>query len=61
MNQGVVWWRTAVFLVLVYVAIRIGIPWLAALGLPFKVRAMLLALLPVLGYHLGPLLWSRKP
>lgn len=55
-QQRLVWWRVLVYLTLVYVAIRVGIPLLIAVGIPFEIRAALLALLPLLGYRLGPVL-----
>lgn len=55
-----IWWRMGLVLVLVYAAIRLGIPALAAVDVPFEVRAALLSLLLVLGFKVAP--WVvRKP
>lgn len=54
----IIWWRVLIYLTLVYVAIRVGIPFLVAHGVPFEIRAVLLALLPLLGYRLGPVLFT---
>ena len=53
-------WRLTLFLLLVYVAIRVVIPLLVGVGIPFEIRAALLALLPLLGYRIGPHLYVRK-
>jgi hypothetical protein len=39
-----------------YVALRLVIPVLSDAGIPFEVRAALLALLPLLGWKLVPLI-----
>ena len=52
-------WRTLAFLATVYVVIRIAIPWLLEIGVPFEIRAVLLAMLPYLGFRVGPSLFVR--
>ena len=52
-------WRTLAFLATVYVVIRIAIPWLNEIGVPFEIRAVLLAMLPYLGFRVGPYLFTR--
>lgn len=48
------------FLAIVYVAIRLTIPALIALGIPFEIRALLLALLPYVGYRVGSRLFVSR-
>lgn len=54
------WWRLLLLTVVVYVAIRLSIPWLVDVGVPFWVRAIPLALLPAGGLMVGRWLFPRK-
>ena len=54
------WWLAALVLALVYVVIRLAIPFLAQSGIPFEARALLVALLPVLGWKVAPWLYTRE-
>lgn len=59
-GKRLAWWRIVAFLAVVYVTIRVGIPLLVDIGVPFEIRAALLALLPLLGYRVGPHLFVRS-
>lgn len=54
-------WRLVLLTVAVYVVIRLSIPWLVNVGVPFWVRAIPLALLPAGGVMAGSWLFPRKP
>lgn len=56
----IVWWRVLLTVVLFYVAIRIMVPGMIALGIPFEVRALALALLPVIGFVVGQRWFLRR-
>lgn len=60
MDQRLSRWRLVLFLLAVYVVIRVGIPFLVGVGIPFELRAALLALLPLLGYRVGPRLYVQR-
>lgn len=51
-----IWWRALLFMSCVALLIYEIIPFLSAHGVPFIVRAFLLASLFVWGYRFGPLL-----
>lgn len=53
-------WRLVVLTVAVYVVIRVVIPWMVDIGVPFWVRALFLALGPVFGLVMGPWLFPRR-
>lgn len=53
-------WRLGILLVVVYVVIRIAIPWLVGVGVPFWARAAFLALGPLLGIVVGPWLYPQR-
>ena len=54
-------WRLVLLTLVVYVTIRLAIPWLVEAGVPFWARAAFLALGPALGLLVGPWLFPRKP
>ena len=53
-------WRVLILLILVYVAIRLVIPWLVEVGVPFWARAIFLAMGPLVGIWAGPWLSVRR-
>lgn len=54
-------WRLVLLTLVVYVAIRLVIPWLVGAGVPFWARAVFLAMGPIIGIGAGPWLFPRKP
>jgi hypothetical protein len=53
-------WRLILLTLVVYVTIRLAIPWLAGVGVPFWARAFFLAMGPAVGVLAGPWLFPRR-
>ncbi len=54
------WWRLLLFTLGVYVIIRLAIPWLVGVGVPFWARALFLAMGAIAGVVVGPWLYPRR-
>lgn len=53
-------WRLVLMLVVVYLLVFRGVPWMQGAGLPYWLRVGVMTMLPLVGLLAGPWLYPRR-